>query len=383
VLKDRKTNTDELKRVVAFTEFKKIEQKEKEEKVKESKRSKENSLSSDSTVNLVQEGLNSDPIYLRERTTRLQPGELATICFYPKSGTMLVRMGVEDEEGRLQQCYTFGSIYCNILLDNWFLDLEPEVTFDSSDVFIAIVREPTLSKYYQRTAITLLKEGEIKRSILRDYDKNLSTVECNDLSVKMIKAFIPKDINFDFSKTAVPTLSYSQGDLLYNIGGNKYLMSNSYGTGIGHSLKLENAKESLILVGNSKKMFLRRESPEIALVRDLENEKEQYMLVRSRLIFDIESDESQVQIIGGCLIRMEFSKGLVMSFSPNKIVFGNQSTMDDDNIFEFYNGVLFAKEEILFLSNGKYISNISQDALESGERGVFVRWNMLFTFNPI
>ena len=381
--KDEKPNVDGLKRVAIFTEFKETEQKVTEEKGKEIKKPKENSASDDSRINLIQDGVNSDPIYLRDRTTRVQPGEISAICFYPRSGTILIRMGVEDGEGKFQQCYTFGSIYCNILLDNWFLGPEPEATFDSSDVFIAVVCEPTSSESDRRIAITLLKEGEVKRSILKDYDKGLHSTECSELSAKMIYKFIPQNINYDFSKTAVPTLSYLQGDLLYNIGGSKYLISNSYGTGIGHSLKAENVEESLILVGDSKKMFLRRESPEIALVRDLENGKEQYMLVRSRLIFDIESDESQVQIIGGCLIRMEFSDGLVMAFSPNKIVFGDQSAVEDDNIFEFYNGVLFAKEEILFLSSGKCISNISLDDLESGERGVFVRWNMLFTLNPM
>jgi hypothetical protein len=301
--------------------------------------------------------------------------------YYARSGVAVVS-GPDGSDG--DKTYYLASIHLNALVSPLLIQQnKPWPAFDSAEIFMLLVEHISTEGDTAQSIFVLTKEGNKLWVKVSDTDYR-SLREDEGLLEKLYnRALRSIEMNYEMLNTedvAVPTIEMKQGSLVYQFGGKEFLINSRYGVGIGQSLQVENLAESRILVNGKPKMFLKRVSPELVIVRDCaEEEKEQYMTASPRLIFDIESDTCEMVVLGGVLFRFEKESGTLMAFSPHKIQFGFEASMDEDNIQEFPNGVLFLNEGVLFVNTGQVYRGMTPEVLESGKRGVVVRWELLFT----
>lgn len=140
----------------------------------------------------------------------------------------------------------------------------------------------------------------------------------------------------------------------------QFFVNCEFGTLIGFTLEVVDMTEGIIKMAGVEKKILGRLSPDLLLVRNLQDNTEEVVSRLSKLVFK----RSEVEIVGGVLfVRPNEYSDSWITFVPQELRFGHTKTFKDSNIIELENGVYFKKEHLLFSNTGLYVQ-LGKEGLE-------------------
>lgn len=169
--------------------------------------------------------------------------------------------------------------------------------------------------------------------------------------------FIFNDIVYKTQNNSINSdFKYLQrkGDLIIiNSDNKKYTINNSNAVSLGFSLKTSDLDDNCIMLDNKEKYTLNRVSNEYMLIRDNISGTEQYISLNSRMLFE----SSCGTLLGGVFFIYDIDNSLKV-YSPHEITISVPSFKLDDSTRVYNNGVYFIKHRLLFINDGKYITDI-------------------------